>query len=113
MNELVGYLLKIIAVFAERLCPPTSVQYCVVVMQADLRINGASCSVLILQLFCGQLNPFCSAFVDLNRDFPDPMLLGYNNLSASGREQPETLAMMKWSKSRHFVASASMHEVAF
>jgi len=53
----------------------------------------------------------CSAFVDLNRDFPDPMLLGYNNLSATGSEQPETLAMMKWIKGRHFVASASMHEV--
>ena len=41
------------------------------------------------------------------------MLLGYNNLSATGTEQPETLAMMKWIKSRHFVASASMHEVGF
>ena len=52
----------------------------------------------------------CRAGVDLNRDFPDPILDG-GKLGAKGTEQPETLAMMKWILSKHFVASASMHEV--
>lgn len=53
----------------------------------------------------------CSADVDLNRNFPDPLELGADSLAATGREQPETLAVMEWSQSLQFVASASMHEV--
>ena len=49
--------------------------------------------------------------VDLNRDFPDPFERGSAGIvQPSGREQPETLALMKWIRSRHFVASASLHE---
>lgn len=50
--------------------------------------------------------------VDLNRDFPDPLLLGSTGLHPTGDEQPETLAIMKWTTQTHFVASASMHEGA-
>lgn len=53
----------------------------------------------------------CRNGIDLNRDFPDPILLGEDNLAATGTEQPETLAVMQWIKKTHFVASASMHEV--
>ena len=53
----------------------------------------------------------CSNSVDLNRNYPDPMLLGANNLGPRGFEQPETLAIMKWTSDIHFVAGASMHEV--
>lgn len=50
--------------------------------------------------------------VDLNRDFPDPFEHGEAGIvEPSGKEQPETLALMKWILSRHFVASASLHEV--
>ena len=48
---------------------------------------------------------------DLNRDFPDPMLRGHDNLQAGGREQPETLAAMAWANSTTFTASAQLHEV--
>ena len=54
----------------------------------------------------------CSEDVDLNRDFPDPLLLGTTGLQPSGNEQPETLALMQWMKQVHFVASASLHEVS-
>ncbi|KAK9918404.1 hypothetical protein WJX75_003872 [Coccomyxa subellipsoidea] len=51
--------------------------------------------------------------VDLNRDFPDPFEHGEAGIvEPSGKEQPETLAIMKWILSRHFVASASLHEGA-
>lgn len=50
--------------------------------------------------------------IDLNRDFPDPLLLGSTGLHPTGDEQPETLALMKWTTDTHFVASASMHEGA-
>ena len=53
----------------------------------------------------------CRGDVDLNRDFPDPLLLGSTGLHPTGDEQPETLALMKWTTQTHFVASASMHEV--
>ena len=53
----------------------------------------------------------CRGDVDLNRDFPDPLLLGSTGLYPTGDEQPETLALMKWTSGTHFVASASMHEV--
>jgi len=53
----------------------------------------------------------CRGDVDLNRDFPDPLLLGSTGLHPTGDEQPETLALMKWTSQTHFVASASMHEV--
>lgn len=55
--------------------------------------------------------------IDLNRDFPDVI----NKTTATriappllrtGWEQPETVAIMDWSKSRSFVASAAMHEGA-
>ncbi len=49
--------------------------------------------------------------VDLNRDFPDPFERGSAGIvQPSGREQPETLALMSWIRSRHFVGSASLHE---
>ncbi|KAL3133674.1 hypothetical protein ABBQ32_008176 [Trebouxia sp. C0010 RCD-2024] len=50
--------------------------------------------------------------VDLNRDFPDPLLLGTTGLQPTGIEQPETLALMQWMSETHFVASASLHEGA-
>ncbi|KAL3143224.1 hypothetical protein ABBQ38_002077 [Trebouxia sp. C0009 RCD-2024] len=50
--------------------------------------------------------------VDLNRDFPDPLLLGTTGLPPTGKEQPETLALMQWMSATHFVASASLHEGA-
>ncbi|CAL8464154.1 g3689 [Coccomyxa elongata] len=51
--------------------------------------------------------------VDLNRDFPDPFERGSAGIvQPSGREQPETLALMTWIRSRHFVGSASLHEGA-
>ena len=54
-----------------------------------------------------------SANKDLNRDFPDAIELGAgHDLSATGKEQPETLAVMQWSLSKQFVASASFHEVS-
>lgn len=53
----------------------------------------------------------CRGDVDLNRDFPDPLLLGSTGLHPTGDEQPETLALMKWTTETRFVASASMHEV--
>ena len=54
---------------------------------------------------------WCRGDVDLNRDFPDPLLLGSTGLRPTGDEQPETLALMTWTSQTHFVASASMHEV--
>lgn len=53
----------------------------------------------------------CSNTVDLNRNFPDPLVLGKDNLGATGSEQAETLAIMKWTQETSFVAAASMHEV--
>eukprot|EP00002_Diphylleia_rotans_P037092 TRINITY_DN8254_c0_g1_i1.p1 TRINITY_DN8254_c0_g1~~TRINITY_DN8254_c0_g1_i1.p1 ORF type:complete len:470 (-),score=84.12 TRINITY_DN8254_c0_g1_i1:190-1599(-) len=43
--------------------------------------------------------------VDLNRNFPDQ----YRPTMGSTPAQPETRAIMDWSKSRHFVLSANMH----
>lgn len=54
----------------------------------------------------------CSGDQDLNRDFPDPVLLGTTRLQPTGREQPETVALMHWMSETHFVASVSLHEVA-
>ena len=54
----------------------------------------------------------CRGNVDLNRDFPDPLLLGTSGLQPTGGEQPETLALMKWMSGTHFVASVSLHEVS-
>jgi len=51
----------------------------------------------------------CSNGRDLNRDFPDRFTSA--TMEASGNEQPETAAMMEWTKNTGFVASASMHEV--
>ncbi len=53
----------------------------------------------------------CSNSVDLNRNYPDPLLLGKDNLGPQGTEEPETLAIMQWTSGTHFVAGASMHEV--
>lgn len=53
----------------------------------------------------------CSGDKDLNRDFPDPVLLGTARLQPSGQEQPETLALMRWMSDTHFVSSVSLHEV--
>lgn len=60
---------------------------------------------------CPPLFVWCRGDVDLNRDFPDPLLLGSTGLRPTGDEQPETLALMTWTSQTHFVASASMHEV--
>ena len=50
--------------------------------------------------------------VDLNRDFPDPIERGKTGVvEASGSEQPETLALMRWIREGRFVVSASLHEV--
>ena len=53
--------------------------------------------------------PGCSQDLDLNRDFPDRF--SSPTMQPSGGEQPEVAAMMAWSQSVGFVASASMHEV--
>ena len=55
----------------------------------------------------------CRGDVDLNRDFPDPLLLGNSSsaLAGGGHEQPETRALIQWGSTTHFVASASLHEV--
>ncbi|KAH9569375.1 hypothetical protein CY35_03G130100 [Sphagnum magellanicum] len=47
--------------------------------------------------------------VDLNRDFPDQFFLQNDNEEL---RQPETRAMMRWIRSIHFTASASLHEGA-
>lgn len=47
--------------------------------------------------------------VNLNRDFPDP--IEDPSMLPTGREQPETKAVMAWVQSRQFIASANMHEV--
>uniref|UniRef100_A0A061S7Q8 Carboxypeptidase D n=1 Tax=Tetraselmis sp. GSL018 TaxID=582737 RepID=A0A061S7Q8_9CHLO len=54
---------------------------------------------------------------DLNRDFPDPIQAAMgrgwsDNLAPTGREAPETRAVMDWARSHHFVAGVSMHEGA-
>lgn len=48
---------------------------------------------------------------DLNRDFPD-RIEQHGNLGATGKEQPETLAVMNWIQNRSFVGSADLHEGA-
>lgn len=47
--------------------------------------------------------------MDLNRDFPDR--LRSESMVPTGREQPETMALINWLKYTKFVASAGMHEV--
>lgn len=42
--------------------------------------------------------------LDLNREFPDQYFP-----NAAPTEEPEVLAMMAWSRSRHFVLSANLH----
>ena len=50
--------------------------------------------------------------MDLNRDFPDPIQRGAAGVvEPSGSEQPETLALMRWTRHGRFTVSASMHEV--
>eukprot|EP00803_Ostreobium_quekettii_P005885 evm.model.scf_4584.1 EVM.evm.TU.scf_4584.1 scf_4584:2989-6025(+) len=48
---------------------------------------------------------------DLNRDFPD-RIEQHGNLDATGKEQPETLAVMNWIQHGSFVGSADLHEGA-
>ncbi len=48
---------------------------------------------------------------DLNRDFPD-RYTGDGKLTATGKEQKETAAIMQWTLKTGFVASASVHEVS-
>ncbi|KDD75729.1 Zinc carboxypeptidase [Helicosporidium sp. ATCC 50920] len=45
---------------------------------------------------------------DLNRDFPDRWADG-GSMRDTGKEQPETVAMMRWTESIDFVASAVVH----
>ena len=52
----------------------------------------------------------CSKGVDLNRDFPDVLASPDGPLLATGAEQPESAAVMRWSSGTAFVGSASMHE---
>ena len=59
-----------------------------------------------------QLACTCRGNKDLNRDYPDPIQQGHANLGPVGREQPETLAMMAWTNSTGFTASAQLHEVS-
>ena len=61
--------------------------------------------------WCDSLLVRCSKGVDLNRDFPDVLAFSDGPLVASGGEQAETAAVMRWSGSTPFVGSASMHEV--
>jgi len=58
-----------------------------------------------------QSRPARSNGVDLNRDFPSPLDAPDGPLAATGAEQPETAAIMRWTSETRFVASASMHEV--
>eukprot|EP00887_Chlorella_sp_A99_P003980 scaffold11.g3980.t1 len=50
------------------------------------------------------------AWIDLNRDFPDRF--SPTGMARTGREQPETQAIMDWTLKVGFTASASMHEGA-
>ena len=43
--------------------------------------------------------------VDLNRNFPDQ----YRNDGINQKQEPETLAVMKWASSTPFVLSANLH----
>ena len=72
--------------------------------------NSSSNPVVCLSSLIGPFSD-CRGGVDLNRDFPDPLWLGRTGLDPTGNEQPETLALMKWTTKTHFVASGSMHEV--
>ena len=54
---------------------------------------------------------FCRNDVDLNRAFPDRLATG-NNLTATGREPAEALAVMRLGTALPFAAGASMHEGA-
>jgi carboxypeptidase D len=47
---------------------------------------------------------------DLNRDFPDRF--ASPSMAPSGKEQPETVAMMQFSKTKRIVASLAFHEGA-
>lgn len=51
----------------------------------------------------------CSHGKDLNRDFPDRF--SPTGMATTGKEQPETRAIMEWTLKTGFTASASMHEV--
>lgn len=52
--------------------------------------------------------------VNLNRDFPGPLRDRPGVMAPpSGREQPETAAVMAWTLSRQFTAGANLHEGAF
>ncbi len=60
-----------------------------------------------------RLLPPPSNDVDLNRDFPDPIEHPHTTWTTGrGTEQPETLAIMNWTATVPFTASASMHEGA-
>ena len=47
---------------------------------------------------------------DLNRNFPDRF--SNPSMEPTGKEEPETAAIMKWSLTQHFVASLAFHEGA-
>ena len=49
---------------------------------------------------------------DLNRNFPDPWTTKGDLRAPTGDTQPETRALMEFSLSRPFTASANMHEGA-
>lgn len=50
--------------------------------------------------------------VDLNRDFPDRNQQRKQPMAITGREEPETIAVMQWAESIPFVASVAFHEGA-
>jgi hypothetical protein len=70
----------------------------------------AECSVLLLgsQERLPRLLA-CRNKKDLNRNFPDRY--SHPKMRPSGKEEPETVAIMNWTLSTGFVASASFHEV--
>jgi hypothetical protein len=74
--------------------------------QCQLHVSTFITSRCVI-LRCVLALPRCSANVDLNRNFPDR----FDDMAVSGKEEPETVAIMDWTLKTGFVAGASMHEV--
>lgn len=78
---------------------PGYVQLATVLHHGVQRCFARTCCVLlhIVAYFGALLATPCRAHIDLNRNFPDPIHLPGKDLrQPTGREQPETLAMMKF-----------------